>query len=86
MRAITGSSPGTYMNPAEQRLGRLRAELDFASTPEIMSRGLHEFLDDLQLELNLIGSELRDAIFALRPAAANGDGQVQTQTQLQTQR
>lgn len=83
LRAITGSSPGTYLNPAEQRLGRLRAELDFASTSEIMSRGLHEFLDDLQAELNLIGSELREAIFALRPAS---DGQIQTQTQLQTQR
>ena len=86
LRAITGSSPGTYLNSAEQRLGRLRAELDFASTSEILSRGLHEFMDDLQAELNLIGSELRDAIFALRPAAGNGDGQVQTQTQLQTQR
>ena len=83
LRAITGSSPGSYLNPAEQRLGRLRAELDFASTSEIMSRGLHEFLDDLQAELNLVGSDLREAIFALRPAS---NGQVQTQTQLQTQR
>ncbi len=86
LRAITGSSIGTYANPAEQRLGRMRAELDFASTSEIMSRGLHEFMDDLQAELNLVGAELRDAIFALRPVDARGEGQVQRQTQLQTQR
>ena len=82
LRAITGSSIGTYRNAAEQRLGRLRAELDFASTSEIMSRGLHEFVDYLQTELNLVGAELHDAIYALRPA----NGQVQTQAQLQTQR
>jgi uncharacterized alpha-E superfamily protein len=82
LRAITGSSPGSYLNPAEQRLGRLRADLDFASTSEIMSRGLHEFVDYLQTEVNLVGAELHDEMYALRPAAA----QVQTQTQLQTQR
>jgi uncharacterized alpha-E superfamily protein len=82
LRAITGSSPGSYLNPAEQRLGRLRADLDFASTSEIMSRGLHEFVDYLQAEVNLVGAELHDEIYALRPAAA----QVQTQTQFQTQR
>jgi uncharacterized alpha-E superfamily protein len=82
LRAITGSAIGTYRNPAEQRLGRLRADLDFASTSEIMSRGLHEFVDYIQAELNLVGAELRDSIYALRPA----DVLVQTQTQLQTQR
>lgn len=81
LRAITGSPPGSYGNRAEQRLGRLAASLDFASTPEIMSAGLHEFLDDLQAELNSIGEDTHDAMFALTPA---GDGQVQTQ--LQTQR
>src|SRR5581483_6029450 len=39
LRAISGSAPGSYRNAAEQRLGRVRAALDFASTEEIMSRG-----------------------------------------------
>jgi len=76
LRAISGSAPGSYRNAAEQRLGRVRAALDFASTEEIMSRGLHEFLDDLQAELNAVGSEIRDATFALVPA---GGGQYQSQ-------
>ena len=77
LRAVSGSAAGSYRNAAEQRLGRLRASLDFASTSEIMSRGLHEFLDDLQAELNTVGSEIRDATFALVPAGA---GQYQSQS------
>jgi uncharacterized alpha-E superfamily protein len=84
LRAITGSAPGEYGNPAEQRLGRLVAALDFASTPEIMSRGLHEFLDNLQAELNLVGNEIHDAMFALTPVGESAGGQ--EQRQLQTQR
>jgi uncharacterized alpha-E superfamily protein len=68
LRAISGSAPGSYQNPAEQRLGRLRAALDFASTPEIMSRGLHEFLDDLQAELNAVGAEIHAATYGLVPS------------------
>jgi uncharacterized alpha-E superfamily protein len=79
-RAISGSPFGTYRNRAEQRLGRMCAELDFASTDEILGRGLHEFLDGLQAELNAVGNEIHDAMFALSPTA-DGD-----QTQMQVQR
>jgi A predicted alpha-helical domain with a conserved ER motif. len=34
-----------YRNPAEQRLGQLRAELVYTDTRQIIARGLHEFLD-----------------------------------------
>jgi uncharacterized alpha-E superfamily protein len=81
LRAITGSAPGSYGNRAEQRLGRLAAELDFASTSEIMSRGLHEFLDDLQAELNAVGRDIHDAMFALTPVTNGEMSQTQTQTQ-----
>jgi uncharacterized alpha-E superfamily protein len=77
LRAITGSAPGSYRNAAEQRLGRLRAALDFESTSEIMSRGLHEFLDDLQAELNVIGEEIHDAIFAVAPSSSGSQFQSQ---------
>jgi uncharacterized alpha-E superfamily protein len=80
LRAITGSLPGTYRNRAEQVLGRLRAHLDFAATEEIMVSGLHEFLDDVQLELNRVGEEIHQAIFAIEPPeAASGQLQVQVQ-------
>jgi uncharacterized alpha-E superfamily protein len=80
LRAITGSIPGTYGNRAEQLLGRLRAELDFASTDEIISSGLHEFLDELQANLNDVGVAIHETFFAAEPA------QPEEQVQLQLQR
>ncbi len=76
LRAITGSAPGTYGNRAEQLLGRLRAELDFASTEEIVGSGLHEFLDGLQEKLNDVGMAIHEAFFALEPSPSlDGSGE-----------
>ncbi len=36
--AITGGGPATMRTPAEQRLGRLRSELEYASIQEIITR------------------------------------------------
>jgi len=46
LRFITGTPPGAYANLAEQQLGRLRSELDYANIQEIIKSGLHEYLDD----------------------------------------
>jgi hypothetical protein len=35
-----------------------------------MKRGLHEFVDDLQGKLNVVGDGVRETFFALRPVAA----------------
>lgn len=83
LRAVTGSPPGTYLNEAEQRLGRLCAELDFTSTSEILRSGLHEFLDALQATLNEVDDAVHHAMYArtrdvlsARPATS----QLQTQS------
>ncbi|MGH7425069.1 MAG: alpha-E domain-containing protein, partial [Candidatus Methylomirabilales bacterium] len=67
LRAISGSPPGTFQNPAEQLLGRLRARLVYTPIEEIVAFGLHEFLDDLQTQLNRIGDAIFEAFFAVRP-------------------
>ena len=67
LRAITGTYSGSYANRAEQRLGRLCAQLDFTSTDEIMAVGVHEFLDGLQQELNAVGEAIFEAFFAIEP-------------------
>ncbi len=71
LHTITGSASGMFQNPAEQLLGRLRAELNYAHIDEIIEGGLHEFLDDLQTRLNQIGDAIFDTFFALRPLAGN---------------
>jgi uncharacterized alpha-E superfamily protein len=67
LHSISGTPVGMYRNPAEQRLGQLRAELAYADTEQIIKRGLHEFLDGFQTKLNLADQCIYDTFFALRP-------------------
>jgi uncharacterized alpha-E superfamily protein len=68
----------TDQNVAGKRLGRLRAQLDFMELTEDISRTLHEFLDDLQAQLNRVDDAIFETFFALRPFAGimlKGDSQ-----------
>lgn len=67
IHAITGSSLDSFRNKAEQRLGRLLSELNYTQIDEIISGGLHEFLDGLQTRLNEIDDAIHETFFAIRP-------------------
>jgi uncharacterized alpha-E superfamily protein len=67
LHAISGSNVGSFSNRPEQLLGQLRAELAYTRAEEIISGGLHEFVDDLQTRLNLLGAAVFDTFFAIRP-------------------
>ena len=45
----------------------LHSELDYANIDEIVSVGLHEFLDDFQTKLFGIGEDIFNTFFSLRP-------------------
>lgn len=66
--AITGTPGGTFRTPAEQKLGRLRAELDYVHIDEVVAGGLHEFIDRFQVKLNQAGEAISATFFA-QPAA-----------------
>ncbi|NJL91679.1 MAG: alpha-E domain-containing protein [Coleofasciculaceae cyanobacterium SM2_1_6] len=66
LHEITGTPIGTYRNVAERSLGRLRTELDYIATEEIINAGLHEFLDTLQGRINTVGHKIYEEFFALR--------------------
>jgi len=70
LHAISGTPIGMYRNTAEQLLGQLRAELAYSDTLQIVSRGLHEFLDGFQTRLNLVDQCIFDTFFALRPVGS----------------
>jgi uncharacterized alpha-E superfamily protein len=70
LHAISASKTGSFSNRPEQLLGQLRAELAYTRSEEIISGGLHEFVDDLQKRLNLVGVAVCDTFFAVRPVAA----------------
>jgi len=67
LHAISGSPMGAFQNLAEQRLGRLRSELDYAQIDEIIASGLHEFLDAFQGKLNDVDTAIFETFVALRP-------------------
>jgi uncharacterized alpha-E superfamily protein len=71
---ISGTYTGSFCNPAEQRLGQLRAELAYTQAEDVISSGLHEFVDDLQHRLNLVGEAIYECFFAMRPLQAVGAG------------
>lgn len=71
LRTITGCSSGTYRFPAEQRLGLLRSQMDYASINGIIKRGLHEYIDGFQTELNKIGEAIHEDFFAMKPTSGS---------------
>ena len=76
LHAISGSDIARFDNLAEKRLGRLRADLASAGIGEIMSGGLHEFLDSFQTKLNHVGEGIAEAFFTLRPVEGMMPGQM----------
>ncbi len=70
LHVISGTAPGSFCNLPEQQLGQLRAELAYANAAEVISVGLHEFVDDLQARLNRVGESVYDTFFEVFPAEA----------------
>lgn len=67
LHAITGTPLGTFRNVAEQRMGQLRSELAFIHVNDIISRGLHEFLDEVQKKLNLVDDGIYKSFISTQP-------------------
>ncbi len=77
LHAISGSPLNTYQNSAEQNLGRLKAELAYSDVQSIVNRGLHEFIDDLQVKLNKVAAGIHDTFFAIRQVESDSMNQSQ---------
>jgi len=67
LHAISGSPLGSFANLADQRLGRLKAELAYSDVEQIIQGGLHEFVDGMQGKLNRVDEAINQTFFSLRP-------------------
>lgn len=67
LHVITGTPEATFGNLAEQRIGRLGAEMDYAEIQEILDSGLHEYLDVFQRKLNEFGDSIFHTFCAASP-------------------
>lgn len=84
LHAITGTPLGSFHNNPERLFGQLCSDLAFTNVDEIEAQGLHEYLDELQRKVNLIGTGIHETFFtrksptSVRPRArGTGDWQVQ---------
>ncbi|MDX1520332.1 MAG: alpha-E domain-containing protein [Anaerolineae bacterium] len=63
LHSVSGSPLGTFGNRAEQVLGHLCARLTHATTDSIFEQGLHEFTDQLQIEMNNVDIAIAETFF-----------------------
>jgi uncharacterized alpha-E superfamily protein len=68
VHAITGTPTGLFRNPAEQLLAQLCAELAYGQVDDIVNAGLHEYLDGLQTNMNMVGARVAETFFAAKMA------------------
>lgn len=60
LRRISGNTDVAPKNAAERTVGKLYGELNYMSAEDIISEGLHEFLDRVQLRCTEIGGTITD--------------------------
>ena len=58
LHAITRTTTGRYSNQCEKKTGSLLAKLNFADSNDVLSYGLHQYIDDLQVALNETGQAI----------------------------
>lgn len=66
LHCISGSSSEGFKNSAEKSIGELRSRLEYSDVDDIISVGLHEYLDTLQLKINHISDLIDSTYFRLK--------------------
>lgn len=64
VRYVTGTLPGNYANEAEATLGRLISDISFKRIKEVMTSGLHEYVDHLQCRMNEVDLAIYHTFFS----------------------
>ncbi|AIY14575.1 alpha-E domain-containing protein [Cellulophaga baltica] len=61
---LSGSSFG-FSNSAQKQLGALKSQLEYTAINEIISGGMHEYLDDIQQKLNAVSTAVYESFFSI---------------------
>jgi uncharacterized alpha-E superfamily protein len=68
LHAVTGTPLKSSAHRATRLLGRLQANLSYASIEDVMEQGLHLYIDGLQRSLNDVGDAIQTGFFGYAPA------------------
>jgi uncharacterized alpha-E superfamily protein len=60
LRRVSGNTGAAPENSAERAVGKLYSQLNYITAPEIISGGLHEFLEDVQIRCAEIGDAIME--------------------------
>ncbi len=63
---ISGNTTDGFKTSAEKAMGELRSRLEYSEVDDIISIGLHEYLDTLQLKINHISDLIDSNYFRLK--------------------
>ncbi len=66
LSAISGTPPDQAVNKVEKLVCGLHSDLASSDVDKIINSGLHEYLDNLQDQLNLVGTGIFETFFARR--------------------
>ena len=66
LHRISGTPLGHFHTLPERLLGQLCSDLAYIAIDEVIANGPHEYIDDLQTKLNLVGCGIYDTFFAPR--------------------
>lgn len=82
LHAISGTQLGQFRSSPERLFGQLCSDLAYLAVEEVIAKGLHEFIEELQDKLNRVGTGIHETFFARRapiqgPKWAGGRGTAQ---------
>lgn len=66
LHRISGNQGKGYTNSAEKAIGSLRAHLEYADINDVFQFGLHEYLDQLQVNINQISEAIYSNFFEIK--------------------
>lgn len=66
LHQISGNTSEGFKNSAEKAMGEMKSRLEFSEINDIISMGLHEYLDTLQLKINHISDLIDSNFFRLK--------------------
>jgi uncharacterized alpha-E superfamily protein len=64
---IMGTPPGPYKSDLDQEVEKIASKIFRSNANEIMIEGMHNFLDDLQSDLNGLGHKISENFFEVKP-------------------
>ncbi|MDZ7693724.1 MAG: alpha-E domain-containing protein [Balneolaceae bacterium] len=68
---ISDSSGKGFNNSAEKKIGSLRSQLEYHDVSDVINYGLHEYLDELQLNINEISNAIHENFFSVGSRVQN---------------